>query len=129
MLRTSRDIELSLMLDSEPEAAKRARRAIDDRVARTLPKGLVADLMTVTSELVNNAVMHGPGSPVKLRVKAGRDGRSVSGDIEDDGAGRIAIRDPDGIGGGFGLHIVDALVDRWGVHEGSTHVWFEMSAR
>jgi anti-sigma regulatory factor (Ser/Thr protein kinase) len=125
----SRNIELSLTLGSEPEAATWVRRAIDDRFARRLPSPLVADLMTVVSELVNNAVTHGPGAQVKVRVTASRDGRSVSGEVEDDGVGRIAMRDMDGIGGGFGLHIVDALVDRWGVYEGSTHVWFEMSGR
>ena len=127
MVRMPRDIEFSLVLESKPEAANRARRAIDERLARRLPQPLVVDLMTVLSELVNNAVVHGPGTPVKVRVKAGRDGQSVSGELEDDGVGRIARRDIDGIGGGFGLHIVDALVDRWGVYEGSTHVWFEMS--
>ena len=30
--------------------------------------------------------------------------------------------------GGWGLHLVETLSDRWGVHEGSTHVWFEVSA-
>jgi hypothetical protein len=28
--------------------------------------------------------------------------------------------------GGWGLSIVDALASRWGVHEGTTHVWFEL---
>ena len=124
-----RDIELSLELDSHPEAASQARRAIDERFARRLAKPLVADLMTVVSELVNNAFTYGPGTPVKLSIQASGDSRSVSGEVEDGGVGRVAMRDIDGIGGGFGLHIVDALVDRWGVYEGSTHVWFEMSGR
>ena len=127
MLRIPMDIELSLVLDPEPKAASQARRAIDARFARSFPKPLVADLMTVVSELVNNAVTHGPGAPVNLSVQAGRDGRTVRGEVEDDGVGSVAMRDIDGIGGGFGLHIVDALVDRWGVYEGSTNVWFEMS--
>jgi hypothetical protein len=28
--------------------------------------------------------------------------------------------------GGNGLRIVDAEATRWGVHEGTTHVWFEL---
>ena len=28
--------------------------------------------------------------------------------------------------GGWGLHLVQTLSDRWGVYEGSTHVWFEI---
>jgi len=30
--------------------------------------------------------------------------------------------------GGWGLHLVESLSDRWGVHDGSTHVWFELGA-
>jgi hypothetical protein len=28
--------------------------------------------------------------------------------------------------GGWGLHLVESLSERWGVHAGSTHVWFEL---
>ena len=28
--------------------------------------------------------------------------------------------------GGWGLHLVQTLSNRWGVYEGSTHVWFEI---
>jgi hypothetical protein len=28
--------------------------------------------------------------------------------------------------GGWGLHLVEAESSRWGVHEGTTHVWFEI---
>ena len=28
--------------------------------------------------------------------------------------------------GGRGLEVVDKLTSQWAVHEGSTHVWFEM---
>ena len=31
--------------------------------------------------------------------------------------------------GGWGLHLVDQVAQRWGVHEGSTHVWFELGPR
>ena len=30
---------------------------------------------------------------------------------------------------GRGLFLVDALTSRWGIHEGTTHVWFEVEAR
>jgi hypothetical protein len=29
--------------------------------------------------------------------------------------------------GGRGLRIVGSLAERWGVHEGTSHVWFELS--
>jgi len=28
--------------------------------------------------------------------------------------------------GGWGLEIVEDVASRWGVHEGTTHVWFEL---
>ncbi len=28
--------------------------------------------------------------------------------------------------GGWGLDIVEEVSSRWGVHEGTTHVWFEL---
>jgi hypothetical protein len=31
--------------------------------------------------------------------------------------------------GGWGLHMVEALTERWGVRDGSTHVWFEIDRR
>ena len=31
--------------------------------------------------------------------------------------------------GGWGLHLVETLTERWGVREGSTHVWFEIDRR
>jgi len=30
---------------------------------------------------------------------------------------------------GRGLFVVEALSNRWGVHEGTTHVWFELAAQ
>jgi hypothetical protein len=42
------------------------------------------------------------------------------------GAGLVAAAAPDDDRpGGRGLRIVDQLA-RWGVHDGSTHVWFEL---
>jgi hypothetical protein len=30
--------------------------------------------------------------------------------------------------GGWGLHLVETLAERWGVWDGSTHVWLELTA-
>ena len=81
----------------------------------------------VVSELVTNAVMHGQGG-IRLRLQV--DDGHVRGEVVDGGsgfehelreAGRLATS-------GRGLLIVDALTTRWGMHEGTTHVWFEMPA-
>jgi hypothetical protein len=34
--------------------------------------------------------------------------------------------EPDQRVGGLGLPLVASLCDRWGVYEGSSHIWFEM---
>jgi hypothetical protein len=43
-------------------------------------------------------------------------------------SGAVGRRSPGmGGGGGLGLHIIDRLASRWGVHEGErTAVWFEL---
>lgn len=119
---------VSLELSSRPDAARHLRRGLEKQLGpRLSPRGL-RDLASVLSELVNNSVIHGPGTPIRVRLEARPDG-GVRGEVEDDGNGKVAIREiVDGFGqGGLGLRIVDALVDRWGVYEGSTHIWFEMS--
>jgi anti-sigma regulatory factor (Ser/Thr protein kinase) len=83
----------------------------------------------IASELVTNSVRHGPGEPIELEITVNDDGL-VRGEVEDRGEGEVKIREPtrDGAGGGFGLRIVEALADRWGVYEDRTKVWFEMSS-
>jgi hypothetical protein len=69
--------------------------------------------------------VHGHG-PIELRALL--DESRLTVDISDRGDGFERTRqkrDPDVIGG-YGLSIVDALASRWGVHEGSSHVWFEI---
>ena len=52
-------------------------------------------------------------------------------EVVDQGVGFVpAARDrPKTEPGGWGLHMVEALTERWGVREGSTHVWFEIDRR
>ena len=83
------------------------------------------DLRLVLSELVANAVVHGQGSTIEVRVAA-TDG-VIRGEVVDDGDGFTvpARPEPDALGG-RGLSIVDTLAQDWGVERGSTHVWFEL---
>jgi anti-sigma regulatory factor (Ser/Thr protein kinase) len=79
----------------------------------------------LVSELVTNAVVHGQGT-ITLRA-TDADGRLLV-EVIDQGSGferKIRARDFDEIGG-HGLGIVDSQASRWGVHEGTTHVWFEL---
>jgi anti-sigma regulatory factor (Ser/Thr protein kinase) len=84
----------------------------------------------IVTELVTNAVVHGPGGPVSLALDTG--GKGVRGQVADPGPGilkkqlvsRRAVDE-----GGRGLFLVDALSDGWGLSEDHSRVWFEVSAR
>ena len=41
-------------------------------------------------------------------------------------SGRAEMTPEPTLSGGWGLHLVDRVALNWGVHEGSTHVWFEV---
>jgi anti-sigma regulatory factor (Ser/Thr protein kinase) len=116
----------ALALAREPAASFRARQAVREHLAGVVPAATLADVTLAVSELVTNAVLHGRGK-IELRVEA--DGQSVKGEVIDEGGGfERQIRADGGVEGvaGRGLLIVGQLADRWGVHEGTTHVWFEI---
>jgi anti-sigma regulatory factor (Ser/Thr protein kinase) len=79
----------------------------------------------LASELVTNAVLHGKGRII-LRVDLDDDRLLV--EVIDEGAGfehrarRSEFEDLHG----RGLAIVESESSRWGIHEGTTHVWFEL---
>jgi anti-sigma regulatory factor (Ser/Thr protein kinase) len=119
--------ELEIELDPVPGAAKSARDSIAEVLGDSLGRDTVKDLQLIVSELVGNSVRHGPGNRIGLRISIDDDGR-VHGEVADQGDGTVAMREMGAKGGGRGLHIVDALAERWAVYEGSTHIWFELSA-
>jgi hypothetical protein len=47
-------------------------------------------------------------------------------EVADSGGGRPQRRPDPGADGGWGLLLVEAASDRWGVADGSTSVWFEI---
>jgi two-component sensor histidine kinase len=120
---------LHIELPSRSDAPQLARRALETRCGDALPPGGLQALLLVVSELVTNSVQHGRGGPIQLRISAEPDA-IVRGEVLSDGCGPVAIREPstDPLDGGLGLRLVDALVDSWGVRDGSTNVWFEMTA-
>ena len=84
----------------------------------------------LSSELLANAVLHGPeGGAVAVHVAVKTDRVRVT--VSDNGAGRggpvVLHRDPDALTG-RGMAIVDALASRWGADgDGTgTAVWFEV---
>jgi anti-sigma regulatory factor (Ser/Thr protein kinase) len=104
-------------------------RAVLDDLAGIEPSRL-ADAKLLVSELVSNSVKYGGDGPVRLVVRSEDSGR-LRIEVVDRGIGFVPkARDrPSTEVGGWGLHLVETLTDAWGVYEGSTHVWFEMSAR
>jgi len=79
----------------------------------------------VISELVTNAVMHGRGDiELRLAVEPG----AIAGEVIDEGAGfeaEVRERGAEEVTG-RGLLLVAQLAGRWGIHDGSSHVWFQM---
>jgi len=86
------------------------------------------DAELILSELVANAVQHGAGEiALALWLAEGR----IRGEVADAGPGPPPrpLRPGKDAVGGRGLVIVDALSDRWGAAESTSHVWFEIASQ
>jgi two-component sensor histidine kinase len=121
-------------LDSEfaarREAAQEARTLVREELLDAIPAPMLYDLLTVVSELVNNAVQYGePEGLVRLHLDVTSDG-AVFGEVVNAGQGRPVLRDIEGNQARLGLHIVEEIADRWTAttQDGSTHVRFVLSA-
>ena len=111
--------------------ARTAPRLARERLAdfdHGLPSQRLWDAELLVSELVSNAVKYGGDGDIDVTFE--RDEGRFRTEVVDQGEGFIAIlrhgrevQTP----GGWGLPLVQTLSDRWGAHEGSTHVWFEFA--
>jgi two-component sensor histidine kinase len=117
---------IRLQLEPTPEADRQARDELGYLLRDQVDDGVLLDLQLIVSELVTNSRRYGPGEAIEVNIAVTEDG-SIRGEVADHGRGEVAIREIADESGGFGLRIVDALANRWGVHEGSTRVWFELS--
>jgi anti-sigma regulatory factor (Ser/Thr protein kinase) len=118
--------EFRLVLSPDRQAGWRVRHALRQRFSASLPPSTLIDLVAVVTELVNNAVAHGPGRPITVALVRGEE--VIRGEVADQGNPAAAIpqiKEATEIGS-HGLEVVDKLTSRWAVYEGSTHVWFEM---
>lgn len=119
------NIEFEAELPRANDAPWIARRSVADWFGAALGTGELQTAKLLASELVTNAVLHGQGRIV-LRGRLDED--RVLVEVIDDGNGfelevrRRAFEDLHG----RGLLIVEAESSRWGIHEGTTHVWFEL---
>lgn len=119
----------SIDIPLDTAAPRLARQTIAD-VARSadVPPRVVDDATLLVSELVTNSLRHGVGPGVRVIVEVTDDG-AMRCEVVDAGHGFVPeARDqssPDP--GGWGLGLVESMASAWGVREGSTHVWFELT--
>ena len=109
----------------EPRTPRHARGTRPIELAEDLPAELRSRLRLVVSELVTNAVRHGEGA---IELRLWRDGTTVRGEVVDEGGGfehEVRTEGWEDVGG-RGLGIVERMTRRWGIREGTTHVWFEL---
>ena len=121
---------MELRLHADPAAVAAARRSIDAVPEIARDAQLRINVQLVVSELVTNGVRHGGSvGPVRVTLEVRRD--VVRLEVVDTGEGfdRSAVLqkplDPAAVSG-RGLHLVDAVAERWGlVYDGRTTVWAE----
>jgi anti-sigma regulatory factor (Ser/Thr protein kinase) len=114
-----------------PISIGEARQRVRDRLGGVLKPEKLSEAELLTSELVTNAVRYAQVSDeatimIDFEVAAGR----VRVRVVDPGPGfdfekipRTSSEEP----GGWGLFLVEALADRWGIDPSPPHgVWFEI---
>jgi anti-sigma regulatory factor (Ser/Thr protein kinase) len=119
---------LEVELPRDRGASRLARQLVAERFGAQLTAEELDTVRLLMSELVNNAVLHGQG---QITMKAQADSRQIRVDVIDGGTGfeRHVRRTGFDALGGRGLQIVEAESSRWGITEGTTHVWFELERR
>jgi anti-sigma regulatory factor (Ser/Thr protein kinase) len=114
-----------------PHAPERVRAWIQS-ATDWLPADLESNLLLLTSELVNNSVLHGEAGEqdvIEIELRATQNGMRAQ--VTDPGEGFAPggrdrdIDEP----GGWGLVLVEQLAASWGVERDErTRVWFELAA-
>jgi serine/threonine-protein kinase RsbW len=124
---------VELQLPTHLASIGRGRRwAAAEAVRLGATETRVRVVQLLTSELVANAVLHGPPGG-EVRVRVAESGGVLRVEVDDGSAAlpRVVPVARDGTGG-RGLVLVERLADRWGYEctapEGKT-VWFEVRVR
>jgi anti-sigma regulatory factor (Ser/Thr protein kinase) len=114
-----------------PHAPERVRSWLHETTA-WLPSQLEAALMLLTSELVNNSVLHGrAGESDVIEIEISVQSNCLRAQVTNPGPGFEAagrgreLDEP----GGWGLVLVERMAASWGVErDDHTRVWFELAA-
>lgn len=120
-----KSLERSGALPRASGAPGLARKLLADWFEDNLSGQELDSARLLVSELVTNSVIHGQG---QICLAARIDDNRILVEVSDEGSSfeHTARSVPFDQLHGRGLGIVDALSSRWGIHEGTTHVWFEI---
>ncbi len=113
-------------LSPEPPSAARARRFVEETLARWQCEDLLDTVKLLVSELVGNAVAYAR-SDVEVAVKLLPDRLRI--EVADESADWLRRRTAAGDAvSGRGIDVVEALAESWGVapRRGGKAVWFEL---
>jgi anti-sigma regulatory factor (Ser/Thr protein kinase) len=118
-------------LRAHPSAVAEARRRVRDRLEGVLEPEKLVEAQLLASELVTNAVLHpNMGEEAEIELDFEMTDGSVRVSVADTGRGfdrgKVLPASVD-VPGGWGLFLVEALADRWGIDVSPPHrVWFEI---
>ncbi len=121
-------VDLDFELPRGVGAPAIARHRVRDLCTGRIEAELVTAAELLVSEIVTNALRHGEG---RITLQCSLDGDRLLVEVVDEGSGferELRRSDIDRVSG-WGLGLVEDLSSRWGVHEGTTHVWFELELR
>ena len=113
-------------LSPEPPSAARARRFVEETLARWQCEDLLDTVKLLVSELVGNAVAYAR-SDVEVAVKLLPDRLRI--EVADESADWLRRRAAPGDAvSGRGIDVVETLAESWGVtpRRGGKAVWFEL---
>lgn len=120
---------MELRLDARRSSVAEARRWVVERAREeSLDDRATQVVELLTSELVTNAMRHGPADGDVVVSAARLDGHFTVA-VRDGSQDPPAVRDtPPEVPGGQGLRLVDRLATSWGVDPGAPGkvVWFRL---
>ena len=120
-----------LRIAGGPRAPERVRAWLQ-ATTEWLPDEVESQLLLLTSELVNNSVLHGKAGEedvIEVELRATQSG--LRAQVTDPGSGFVPtgrereLDEP----GGWGLVLIEQFAASWGVERDErTRVWFELGA-